>query len=362
MQKGNKTIKLPMSRSADPCKNSGADALCSPIIQSRPLQPIPIEHRSSGASVWVPNVRSEKRDNRNLQSESTQNERTESHSVRPLEPVTQKHKLKREVDAKSIKLKKSGVVNYNALREAGSSINSFTPVSRSCSSNRSTSILFSQGEMTPYLHSLMSQSPSRSSTILHACPPIDRKPPRLPFEGGVGGSESFGMDNSSYSNSRNAAGSSFIGFMEGPLPSEVREIIRTCCSAEKAEEAEKEARRLLSTSRRLKVFREEIKAAMEELGDAKTECDRHELVAAALREEVLQLAEKIEALQREKAICEEQIIQVQDVGIQRQKKLRQAEERVQLLNNTIDTITRETSMAHLFLRQAVPNLNIENYA
>lgn len=349
---------------AESRKNSGDNTLSSPIIQSRPLQPIPIELRTSGASVWIPQPWLERRERIAPKPDGTHSERTEScSSLRMLEPLPVEKKTKKKDGIMSTKLKKGGVVNYNILRENASFSDSSHSMSASySSSNKSSSILFTQGETISSLGTVSGQSTSFPTGGVHAWAQMNGgKPTPLSQSGTIDRSEAMGIGGS-YHSLTQPNSSSLIGFMEGPLPSEVREIIRTYCSPDRAEEAEKEARRLLSTSRRLKVFRAEMKAAMEELADATVEKDRQELVAAALREEVEQLSEKIQALQKEKSICEEQILQVQEVGIQRQKKLSQANERVQLLKNTIDNITRETSMAHLFLLQAVPNLNIENYA
>lgn len=341
-------------------KIAASDVTFSPILQSRQLKPIPIEDRSSGASIWVPNLRLERKDAK-IPPSDTRGRSTKSggDSLRFVNPVIREERISKG-DRMAAKLKRGGVANYNALRETASSSNSFHSTSQSFSSNRSSSVIFSHSETIP------PHCTSPTSSILPSADPPSKpsfisNPPYPAFHTGVSDPESVSKVSSSFMPVTPNA-SSFPGFMEGPLPSEVREIIRSTCSRERAEEAEMEARRLLSTSRRIKVYRDEMKAAMEEWRDAKVECDRQELVTTALCDEARQLSAKIEALQKEKSICEDQITQVQKVGLQRQKKLEHAQERVQLLRNTIDNINRETSMGHLFLRQAVPNLNIENYA
>eukprot|EP00796_Vickermania_ingenoplastis_P004298 gene4298-3114_t len=152
------------------------------------------------------------------------------------------------------------------------------------------------------------------------------------------------------------------GFMEGPLPSEVRAIIRASCSPDKIEDAEREARRLLSTSRRVRVYREEMQAAMEEMADSKVEVDRQTLISNALTDEITDINRRIEALMKERAICEAQLEQSQGVGAHRQKKFEEAQQRVAVLRNTIDNIDRESHIGYLLLQQMVPNLNIHNYA
>lgn len=341
-------------------KSTASDVTFSPIIQSRQLKPIPIVERSSGASILAPNFQSERKNGKNPLSETRgQSTKSSGDSLRSLKPTIPEERL-RKGDKVAMKLKRGGVANYNALRENASCRNSFHSMSQSSSSNGSSSVIFTHSETMPP-HYTSPTSGIFSSTDSLSKPSFNSKPSYQAFHSGVSDPEAISKASSSFT-SVNPSASAFPGSMEGPLPSEVREIIRTTCSREKAEEAEMEARRLLSTSRRVKVYKDEMKAALEEFSDAKIECDRQELVTTALQEEARQLSAKIDALQKEKSICEDQIIQVEKVGLQRQKNLEQAQERVKLLRNTIDSINRETSMAHLFLRQAVPNLNIENYA
>lgn len=98
------------------------------------------------------------------------------------------------------------------------------------------------------------------------------------------------------------------------------------------------------------------------MGDAKTECERQSLVCNALCGEVDEINRQIEALIKERTICEEQLAQSQSIEQYKRKKLDEAQERVNILRNTIDNIDRESHMGYLLLRQMVPNLNIMNYA
>ncbi|ORC86149.1 uncharacterized protein TM35_000301890 [Trypanosoma theileri] len=149
--------------------------------------------------------------------------------------------------------------------------------------------------------------------------------------------------------------------LEGPLPPEVREIIYSQCSGEAAEVAERHARRLLSTNRRVRVYREELQSAMEEVRDVATLVQRHHTVQQALRREVEELDAKIAQLLREKQYCELQQQEEDQVTQRMETKLRDANERVELLRSTIDNITKGSMAGYLLLQQLVPNLHLDNY-
>ncbi|EAN92088.1 hypothetical protein C3747_250g41 [Trypanosoma cruzi] len=157
------------------------------------------------------------------------------------------------------------------------------------------------------------------------------------------------------------SGSHVLSVLEGPLPAEIREIIHSQCSGEPAEVAERHARRLLSTHRRVRVYREELQSAVEEVGDVAQMLQRHQTVQDALRVELKDLDAQIERLVRERQLCELQLSQEDEARQRDEVKLRDAKERVNVLRSTIDTITQESLAGYVVLRQLVPNLNVENY-
>ncbi|EKF38563.1 hypothetical protein MOQ_001230 [Trypanosoma cruzi marinkellei] len=157
------------------------------------------------------------------------------------------------------------------------------------------------------------------------------------------------------------SGGHVLSVLEGPLPAEIREIIHSQCSGEPAEVAERHARRLLSTNRRVRVYREELQSAVEEVGDVAQMLQRHETVQDALRVELKDLDAQIERLVRERQLCELQLSQEEEARRRDEVKLRDAKERVSVLRSTIDTITQESLAGYVVLRQLVPNLNVENY-
>ncbi|RNF20498.1 uncharacterized protein Tco025E_03760 [Trypanosoma conorhini] len=152
-----------------------------------------------------------------------------------------------------------------------------------------------------------------------------------------------------------------LSVLEGPLPAEVREIIYSQCSGERAELAERHARRLLSTNRRVRVYREELQSAVEEVGDVAQLLQQHQRVQDALRAELTDLDAQLERLLRERQLCELQLSQEEEARQRKDVKLRDAKERVNVLRSTIDTITKESLSGYVLLRQLVPNLNVENY-
>ncbi|ESL06071.1 hypothetical protein TRSC58_06260 [Trypanosoma rangeli SC58] len=152
-----------------------------------------------------------------------------------------------------------------------------------------------------------------------------------------------------------------LSMLEGPLPAEVREIIYSQCSGERAEVAERHARRLLSTNRRVRVYREELQSAVEEVGDVAQLMQRHQTVQDALRAEMLELDAQIARLVRERQLCELQLSQEEEACQRKEVKLRDANERVNALRSTIDAIAKESLSGYVLLRQLVPNLNVENY-
>ncbi|KAK7195161.1 hypothetical protein NESM_000440400 [Novymonas esmeraldas] len=157
------------------------------------------------------------------------------------------------------------------------------------------------------------------------------------------------------------------GSMEGPLPPDVRRIIAQSCSGGAAEASavvdatEQQARRLISTGRRVKVYREELAAAEEERRDLSAAAEQHELVRAVLQGEVVDLNGRIQALLQERALVETQLLAQDDAASRVTRQLAEAQERVSVLRHTIDGIVEETTVARLMLRQQVPSLHIENY-
>lgn len=151
--------------------------------------------------------------------------------------------------------------------------------------------------------------------------------------------------------------------VEGPLPSEVRRLIRDCCGSDEfaMEEAERQARRLLSVGRRVKVYRDELSAASEEASDLAATVEGQTVVCATLETEVAEIDRKVELLLQERALCVTQLQQAQHVKERRLQQWREAEERVRILRTAVDEISADTQLGQSALRQLVPNLHIENY-
>lgn len=149
--------------------------------------------------------------------------------------------------------------------------------------------------------------------------------------------------------------------MEGPLPAEARALIHSSCTGDAAEQAETYARRLLSTHRRVRVYREELQYAVEEVDDIRQVAQKNAIVCDALEQEMKDIDSRIQALLSEKQMCQVQWEQERAVLQRNEGKRAEAERRVDVLRNTIDNITRETQRGHMLLRQLVPNLQIENY-
>lgn len=149
--------------------------------------------------------------------------------------------------------------------------------------------------------------------------------------------------------------------MEGPLPAEVRAIIHSTCNGDAAEQAEVYSRRLLSTHRRVRVYREELSAAVEESDDIKQVLKKNTLVCDALKQEIAGIDAKIQMLLNERQMCQVQLETEARSLARNEAKRDEADRRVEVLRNTIDNITRETQRGHMLLRQLVPNLQIENY-
>ncbi|KEG05603.1 hypothetical protein DQ04_20101010 [Trypanosoma grayi] len=156
-------------------------------------------------------------------------------------------------------------------------------------------------------------------------------------------------------------GNGALPVLEGPLPAEIREIIYSHCDGDTADVAERHARRLLSTNRRVRVYREELQSAVEEVGDVTQLVQRHQVVQDALRVEMRELDAKIEQLVRERKLCELQLRQEEEQQQRKESKLREANERVGVLRSTIDAITKESMAGYVLLRQLVPNLHVDNY-
>ncbi|AIN96480.1 hypothetical protein LPMP_130510 [Leishmania panamensis] len=157
--------------------------------------------------------------------------------------------------------------------------------------------------------------------------------------------------------------------MEGPLPPDVRRIIAQSCTGGSSaadrntiiDAAEQQARRLISTGRRVKVYREELAAAEEERRDLSTSVEERQLVRSVLQSEVNDINARIQALLQERALVEVQLCAQDDAVAREGRKLTEAQERVTILREAIDGIVEETVVARLMLRQQVPSLHIENY-
>lgn len=187
--------------------------------------------------------------------------------------------------------------------------------------------------------------------------------------GGVGGlnSTSSGAMGGGYGGGGGAApmrvgSSSGQPTLDGPLPKEARQLIQQAVRGEEADQAELYARRLLSTSRRVRIYKEELQAAREEVDDYKTCVSQQQLVVNGLSSEAQRIDEQIRALQQELHIARTQQEAAYNEQMRMQHKQGEAERRVEALQSTIDTIASESQRGKLLLRQLVPNLNIDNYA
>lgn len=161
------------------------------------------------------------------------------------------------------------------------------------------------------------------------------------------------------------------GTAEGPLPPDVRRIIAQSCTSSSSssgadtnaiiDAAEQQARRLISTGRRVKVYREELTTAEEERNDLSAAVEERRLVRSVLQSEVDDINARIQALLQERALAEAQLHAQDDAAAREARKLTEAQDRVTVLRKTIEGIVEETSAARLMLRQIVPSLHIENY-
>ncbi|KAG5509953.1 hypothetical protein GH5_07801 [Leishmania sp. Ghana 2012 LV757] len=159
------------------------------------------------------------------------------------------------------------------------------------------------------------------------------------------------------------------GTVEGPLPPDVRRIIAQSCTVSSSgadtnaiiDAVEQQARRLISTGRRVKVYREELTAAEEERRDLFATVEERQLVRSALQCEVDDINARIEALLQERALIEAQLHTQDDAAARDARKLAEAQERVRVLRETIDGVVGETMLARQALQQQVPSLCIENY-
>lgn len=160
-----------------------------------------------------------------------------------------------------------------------------------------------------------------------------------------------------------------LGGVEGPLPPDVRRLIAQSCTsrhgggpdAATQEAAEQQARRLISTGRRVKVYREELAAAEEERRDWAASTEQRRLVRSVLQTEMDDINARIQALLQERAICEVQLRAEDEAAAKEIQQLAEAEQRVAVLRRTIDGIVEETVVPRLMLQQLVPSLLIENY-
>lgn len=175
-------------------------------------------------------------------------------------------------------------------------------------------------------------------------------------------SNGFGPQSARVGNSAGNTMTVVAPSLDGPLPKEARMIISASVQGDEADQAELYARRLLSTSRRVRIYKEELQAAREEVEDYKSLVTQKQLVVAQLGSEAQQLEARIRELQNELHMAQMQ--QETALGEQRRMEGKQfeAQRRVEALQNTIDTIANESQRGKLLLRQLVPNLNIDNYA
>lgn len=157
-------------------------------------------------------------------------------------------------------------------------------------------------------------------------------------------------------------GSSGGGALDGPLPKEARLIIQNAVAGDEADQAEMYARRLLSTSRRVRIYKEELQAAREEVDDYKTCVGQQQLVVSNLSAEAQHIQSQILALQNELHMSQMQHESALSEQRRMENKQFEAQRRVEALQSTIDTIATESQRGKLLLRQLVPNLNIDNYA
>eukprot|EP00758_Cryptobia_borreli_P012212 Tbor_TRINITY_DN5725_c2_g4::TRINITY_DN5725_c2_g4_i1::g.19607::m.19607 len=152
--------------------------------------------------------------------------------------------------------------------------------------------------------------------------------------------------------------------LDGPLPREAREIIHqhTGANGDVSDQAEMYARRLLSTHRRVKLYREELNFARQEVSDYRQQLGQSNLIVNSLQTEVAEIDAKIEALVNERQLVEMQIAQQNNKSDRLKTKECESMERVESLRHTIDTIATETQRGQMLLQQLIPNLCIENYA
>lgn len=155
------------------------------------------------------------------------------------------------------------------------------------------------------------------------------------------------------------------GRLDGPLPKEARQIIYSSiqggAGSEAAEQAEQYARRLLSTFRRVRVYKEELQAAQEEVQDYHGLTSQSGLVSNAIRGEVADLDARIQELVNERQMALMQLEQEESKQQRLIQKREEAQRRVDALRGTIDSIASESQRGQMLLRQLVPNLNIENF-
>ena len=149
--------------------------------------------------------------------------------------------------------------------------------------------------------------------------------------------------------------------MEGPLPPEVRSLIYRSVQGDTADQAEIYARRLLSTFRRVKVYRDEYVAAQDEAADMKALCEKNVLVCTSLKLEVAAVDQKIQVLLNERQMVQIQFEQEARSLAKNEMKKEEAAQRTEVLRNTIDNIAREAQRGKMLLQNLVPNLQIENY-
>ena len=153
--------------------------------------------------------------------------------------------------------------------------------------------------------------------------------------------------------------------LDGPLPKEARMIIHSSiqggAGTEAAEQAEQYARRLLSTFRRVRVYKEELQAAQEEVHDYQGLTAQSTLVSNAIKGEVSDLDARIQELVNERQIALMQLEQEEAKRHRLVGKREEAQRRVEALRGTIDNIASESQRGQMLLRQLVPNLNIENF-
>ncbi|AYU77129.1 hypothetical protein, conserved [Leishmania donovani] len=188
---------------------------------------------------------------------------------------------------------------------------------------------------------------------------------------GTGAHSGSGEGRSEALSSSVTASSAQAGTVEGPLPPDVRRIIAQSCTSSSSssgadtsaiiDAAEQQARRLISTGRRVKVYREELTAAEEERKDLAAAVEERQLVRSVLQSEVDDINARVQALLQERALVEAQLHAQDDAAAREARKLTEAQDRVTVLRKTIEGIVAETSASRLMLRQLIPSLHIENY-